>query len=270
MIRSDESTCEPVPLSAVTLIMALEKIKIGTMGFSYKDWVGNFYSEKTPPGKQLAHYVTKFNSIEIDSTFYRIPARSTVRKWAEIAPDGFTFSAKFPKTVTHEGRIEDRVLQAKEFIDTMSEMGDKLGVLLLQFPYSFKPDQRSLLAELLDELPSGPKVSIELRNRNWLTDNLFASLERRSVGFCLVEHPWVPRLNIKTADHIYIRMLGDRNQIKADFSYERIDRTTELNWWSERARDLDQAGGTIYTYFNNHFSGHSPTTASRFRKMIQG
>lgn len=249
--------------------MALKKIKIGTMGFSYSAWNGNFYPEKMSPASRLAHYVTKFNSIEIDSTFYRIPARSTVRKWAETAPAGFTFSAKFPRSVTHEGRIKERIEQARLFVEVMAELGDKLGVLLLQFPYSFRPDQRSLLGELLDELPSIAKVAVELRNRKWLTDNLFISLERRGVGLCLVEHPWVPRLKIQTADHIYIRMLGDRKQIETDFSHEQIDRTEELNWWSETTRELDQAGGTIYTYFNNHFSGHSPTTAAQFQKMSQ-
>lgn len=238
------------------------------MGFSYQDWVDNFYPGGLTATGYLAHYATHFDTVEIDSTFYRIPARTTIQKWAGAVGSDFVFSAKFPRTVTHEGGLSTRIASANQFIEIMSGLGKKLGPLLLQFPYGFFPDQFDLLAALLAHLPRETKIAVELRNRKWLNDRLFDLLSNEGIALCLVEHPWVPRLKVQTADFQYIRLLGDRQQIKADFSHVRFERAEELAYWSRSIKDLSEMGGNIFIYVNNHFTGHSPTTAGRLLNLV--
>lgn len=250
--------------------MANETVLVGTSGFSYKDWLGNFYPQFCPPADFLKFYTSQFKTVEIDSTFYRIPDRTTVEKWKKTVPEGFIFSAKFPQTVTHKGGLSERIETARVFIETMKLLDDKLGPLLLQFPYKFAPDHFDLLSGLLRELPRDVKVVLELRNRKWLQHQiLFEQLREQGIAFCLIDHPWMPRTDIATADLVYLRFLGDRQQIENDFSYIRKDRAEELRWWGELVSRFAQEGKTVFAYFNNHYSGHSPTTARAFQELLE-
>ena len=178
------------------------------MGFSYKDWLGNFYPQFCPEADFLTYYASQFKTVEIDSTFYRIPSEKTVQKWRRSTPDCFIMAAKFPQSVTHEGTTEARIQDALRFTEVMRGLGPKLGPLLLQFPYSFKPDQRPLLENILSAVPGDLRIAVELRNKKWLNDDLFNLLKKYNIALCLVDHPWVPRLIVKTADFSYIRLLG--------------------------------------------------------------
>ena len=247
----------------------LERINIGTSGFSYKDWLGNFYPQFCPPADFLRFYASRFRTVEIDSTFYRIPAESTVRKWADCTGERFTFAAKFPQAVTHEGDLASRLDSRDRFMEVMRLLGEKLGPLLLQFPYSFKPDQAPLLLGLLEGLPSDLQISVELRHKGWLDNEaIFDTFRQRNISFCLIDHPWMPRSRIVTADFVYVRLLGDRKKIESDFSYVRFDREEDLNWWHQLVREYADQGKNIYVYFNNHYTGHSPTSACRLLEML--
>ena len=250
--------------------MLPETIKIGTSGFSYKDWLGNFYPQFCPQSDFLRFYSSQFKTVEIDATFYQIPSETTVKKWSGSTPANFTFTAKFPRIVTHEGTLEERLDNANKFIAVMKTMGTKLGPLLLQFPYSFKPESFAMLEELLVGLSSGVRLSIELRNKQWLKiERLFSLLEKRNIAFCLIDHPWMPKINISTADFQYIRFLGDRKKITNDFSFVRFDRKEELDWWKDIFVDFAVKGKNIFGFFNNHYSGHSPTTANLMIEILE-
>ncbi len=251
--------------------MITNNIQIGTSGFSYKDWLGNFYPQFCPPADFLKFYNSKFKTVELDSTFYRIPTEATVRKWAKISCEKFIFSAKFPNKVTHEGEIESRINNAHHFINVMKNLGPKLGPLLLQFPYSFKPDRESLLSELISELPSDIKIAVELRNKQWLdVDSIFDLFKKRNIAFCLIDHPWMPRKEICTADFHYIRFLGDRKKIDNDFSYVRFSREEDIAWWGDFIAREESLNKKIYAYFNNHYSGHAPSTAYSLIEKLSG
>lgn len=238
------------------------KIHIGTSGFSYKDWLGNFYPQFCPPADFLQFYNSKFKTVELDSTFYRIPTEATIKRWHKVTCEEFIFTAKFPKTVTHEGDIESRISNAIHFIEIMKNLDTKLGPLLLQFPYSFKPDCLSLLIELVESLPDDIKVSVELRNKLWLKiDPIFDLFKKRNIALCQIDHPWMPKLETSTADFNYLRFLGDRKNFESNFSFVRENRKEELSWWSEIIIKEANLGKPVYAYFNNHYSGHSPTTA---------
>ena len=242
--------------------MESSQIHIGCSGFSYKDWLGNFYPQFCPPPDFLTFYSAKFATVEIDSTYYRIPSVETVKKWAKNSCEHFIFCAKFPQAVTHEGDVGARLSSADKFIETMRHLDHKLGVLLLQFPYSFKPEQRDMLIRLLENLPDNLRFSVELRNKAWLTEKaVFELFCQKNIAFCLVDHPWMPKTDTCTADFSYIRFLGDRKLIEDDFSYVRNERKEDLLYWAELMRRHADRGKEIFAFFNNHYSGHAPTTA---------
>ena len=217
----------------------------------------------------MRFYASKFNTVEIDSTFYHIPKEDTVKRWYKVTPDKFLFTAKFPQTVTHEGSLNSRIDNARKFIDVIKNLNSKLGVLLLQFPYSFRPDNKQLLFELIEAIPKDCRISVELRNKKWLEiDELFDLLKKENISFCFIDHPWMPKTFIKTADFIYIRFLGDRKKIENDFSYIRFDRTKELQYWQNIIEEVISEGKDCFGYFNNHYSGHAPTTAMKLLQEI--
>lgn len=245
-------------------------IRIGTSGFSYKDWLGNFYPQFCPQADFLRFYSSRFNTVEIDATFYRIPSPAVVERWCKNTPDNFLFTAKFPKAVTHEGTTEERLDNARRFVETMSGLCEKMGPLLMQFAYSFKPDQFDFLKRLVGMLPNGPRYAIEVRNKAWLNvEPLFDLLREKNIAFCLIDHPWMPRLDIATADFHYLRFLGDRNKIKGDFSYLRDEREDDLRWWRDAIGRIVQADQDLFAFFNNHYSGHSPSTAARMISLLK-
>lgn len=249
--------------------MSLANARIGTSGFSYKDWLGNFYPQFCPPADFLRFYSSVFTTVEIDATFYRMPKPETVERWADQVRDGFIFTAKFPRTVTHEGKQVERLKSAIAFTDVMRCLGDRLGPLLLQYPYSFKPTEFENLRQLLNELPSDLRIALELRNKAWLNEtDLFELLREHNIAFTLIDHPWMPRQEIATADFHYIRFLGDRKQIPDDFSYVRINRDEDLEWWRVVIARLASDGQNLFAYFNNHYSGHSPSTARRMLELL--
>ncbi|UCD63256.1 MAG: DUF72 domain-containing protein [Candidatus Zixiibacteriota bacterium] len=244
-------------------------LRIGTSGFSYRDWLGNFYPQFCPQADFLKFYSSKFTTVEIDASFYRIPSVETVRKWAGVTPEDFVFTAKFPRTVTHEGTLESRREELGRFVEVMKHLGGKLGPLLLQFPYSFKPDRLDDLTAIVESLPPEGRFAVEMRNRKWLEiDSLMTLLSARGIALCLVDHPWMPRFNIKTAPFIYIRFLGDHRKIENDFTYVRSDREDDLHWWRQLVVEYLRDNVNCYIYFNNHYSGHAPTTAARLRELV--
>ena len=244
------------------------RIHIGTSGFSYKDWQGNFYPDFLSARDYLRYYASQFRSVEIDSTFYRIPSAEMVAKWKDATPADFVFAAKFPRMVTHEGDLSERMDSAARFVEVMRLLDTKLGPLLLQFPYSFKPDQRDLLARLIEAMPDDIPVSVELRNKAWLGDELFDLLRRHNRPLCLIDHPWMPRLSVQTGPFQYIRLLGDRKKIENDFSYIRDDREADLGHWQDVISGAAQGGADVFVYVNNHYSGHSPSTARRLLALL--
>ncbi len=246
-----------------------EKIHIGTSGYSYDDWLGNFYPQFCSSKDFLRFYSSIFNTVEIDATFYRIPSVDTVKNWRKVTPPGFIFSAKFPETVTHGGDIDSRISNLKAFMEVMSHLEEKRGPLLLQFPYSFNPAEHyDLLKNLIEHVPEEGKISLEVRNRKWLTPEFYQMLICKKISLCLMDHPWMPKKTAFTGGFAYIRFLGDRKKIESDFSYERVAHEEDLKWWSELMEEFSREKGEVYAYFNNHYSGHSPTTAKRLIEIV--
>jgi uncharacterized protein YecE (DUF72 family) len=244
-------------------------IFLGTQGWSYKSWVGNFYPNKTAPGDYLAEYAKHFRTVEIDSTYYGAPRPDAVKQWYANTPEDFHFTAKFPQAITHEKQLEDAEQETAHFLATMQLLGEKLGPLLIQLPYQFKPDRRPALAAFLDALPRDFHYAVEVRHRGWLTDDLFTLLEQHGVALALADYAYMPRLDRVTTGFTYIRWLGNRKDVPdGEYAETRINRDQDLVRWSDLIARLVEQGVSIWGFANNHYQGHSPTTVRSLMERL--
>ncbi len=243
---------------------------LGTSGWSYADWEGTLYPEALPSASRLAEYVKRYATVEIDSTFYGTPRRSTVRNWREVAPDGFLFAAKFPKEVTHERSLVGAEAETVSFMRTMAELGDRLGPLLLQLPPSFAVEGIGVLEDFLTGLPEGFRYAVEVRHASWLGSDLPEMLREHGAALALIDYPRMPRMEEATAEFSYIRWLGDRREFPAGHTHLKKERDSDLGWWSKVVDRFLREGRTVFAYANNHYQNHSPSTLARFLEIRRG
>lgn len=244
---------------------------LGTSSWNHKDWTGTVYPPGTPGVEYLAHYAKRFRAVEVDATWYAIPAAHTVKRWREITPPGFQFAAKVPKAITHEKQLEGCGGEMKAFLKRMDLLEEKLGPLLLQFPFEFKPDRFEDLDAFLAKLPKGYRWAVEVRNRGWLTEEFYGMLEKRRTALCLVDIAWMPRGDRLTADFAYVRWIGDRKAIEAKtktWGKIVVDRAKDLAWWAPRVRKILTRKLPVYAFFNNHYAGHAPGSADQFAALL--
>ncbi len=234
-------------------------LRIGTSGWSYKDWEGPFYPEGTKPADYLRHYGLVFRTVEVDSTFYALPRESVVRNWAARSPEGFRFAAKFPRDITHEDGGLDRHDLARAFVERMGLLGEKRGPLLLQFPPRFRVDRLPQLAALLTALPPDARYAVEFRHPDWYCDTLLDLLREQGVAWVAGVGPDNPPRRPITTDFVYLRWIGDR-EIEV-FDRVRVERRAELDRWAEWIDKQRRTIREIHGYFNNHYAGHGPASA---------
>lgn len=261
----------------------INNLRVGTSSWSSDDWVGVFYPDGTPPADYLGEYAKHFDTVEIDSTYYRVPSAAMVNNWRERTPAGFLFAAKFPQTITHEKVLTDCVSEVSEFVKVMDLLGDKLGPLLLQFPYFNKkafarPEEFiARLAPFLAVLPADHQYAVEIRNKYWITAPFLDLLRKHKIALALIDHPWMPTIqqltqkhNVVTADFAYIRFLGDRKDIEEKTKHwdrTLVDREREMEIWTPQIHRLLEQRLKVYAYFNNHYAGHAPGSIALFRQV---
>lgn len=178
---------------------------IGTMGFSYKDWVGAFYPPGLSAHDYLSYYSRIFNSVEIDSTFYGTPKVGSVIKWRENSPEDFKICVKVPRSITHEAAlvgVKDEILG---FVQTVENLGDKLGMILIQFPPSFDNSNLQVLDVFLEQLPEGYNFAAEFRHPSWWVDRTADILSKHGVCWAATEYQGVPKEVPLTTDTIFVR-----------------------------------------------------------------
>jgi uncharacterized protein YecE (DUF72 family) len=256
-------------------------LRIGTSAFTAAGWPGSFYPAGMKPAEYLSYYATQFNSVEVDSTFYRTPSRSTVSGWYGKTPPDFIFAAKVPQIITHEKVLLSCEREFEEFIDTMRLLDDKLGPLLLQFPYFKETDfaagdfltrLRSFLKRLKG---TAIRYAIEIRNKAWLDQKFADILREYNIAFVLQDQGWMPRphqlkFDYITADFAYVRLLGDRKGIeKQTKAWDKVivDRSRELRSWVDTCQQIVKRGAPTFVYINNHYAGHAPATVAEFLRL---
>jgi uncharacterized protein YecE (DUF72 family) len=258
----------------------IPNLRLGTSSWSSEDWVGVFYPPGTPPADFLSVYAQHFDTVEVDSTYYRIPSESMVRNWRARTPPGFTFAAKFPQVITHEKVLQNCREELAEFLRVMSLLEDRRGPLLLQFPYFNKKafarpeDFLDRLAPFLEALSGEFTYAVEVRNKYWVNARLLEILRRKKVALALIDHPWMPpiqqlmsKLDVVTAGFTYVRWLGDRKGIEEKTQHWDqviIDRETEMQTWIPLIRQLLKREIQVMGYFNNHYAGFAPGSIELF------
>ena len=246
----------------------MNKVHIGTMGWNYKFWIGDFYPRGLKPQEYLAEYSKNFDTVEVDSTFYRIPYESTVTRWRDQTPTDFLFSAKFPRAITHKKMLVNCEDEVDMFIEKISQLRGKLGPLLLQFPPAFKPEQVYLLSDFLPRLPKGYRFAVEVRNKELLGEKLFSILRENGVALVLSDRPLMSRMETITADFTYIRWEGDRKKVRGTLGKVEVDRTADIKMWAGRIRRFLDVPTEVFGYFSKYYSGHPPTDAKQILKFF--
>jgi len=253
-------------------------LHIGTSGYSYKDWVGPFYPEGLNQRDFLRFYAQEFSTCELNFTYYRIPDARTLEAIAAKTPDRFVFTVKANREMTHER--EDTKRAFAQFVSALDPLiqPEKLGCILVQFPWAFKntPQNRDYLKLCRERLATLPAV-VEFRNREWVTDKTFELLRELDLGFCCVDQPrfrsLIPPIAKATSKVAYVRFHG-RNMAKwwkHDQAWERYDYTyneEELQGWVPKIQKLDSEAEDTYIFANNHWQAQAVDTARQLRMLL--
>jgi uncharacterized protein YecE (DUF72 family) len=216
------------------------KVLVGTSGFAFKEWKGPFYPEELKDDDMLTHYGTKFPTVEINNTFYRLPKESVLEGWASQVPAGFTFSIKASQRITHFARLKEEAASPLQFLLKNTEvMGERLGVILFQCPPNMKKDLPRL-QRFCDLLPPGRRFAFEFRNSEWYSDDVVAELKARNVAMVVSDSEEFQGPMIPTADWGYARLHR--------FDYD--DRA--LGTWARRI--IDEPWKEAYVFFKHDYS----------------
>ena len=242
------------------------KLRIGCSGWSYQDWVGPFYPKNAQPGDYLKLYSNTFNAVEIDATYYRTPSPLMVSNWRKTTPEGFLFTAKFPKKITHELKLRDTQAQLERFYKSMSELREKLGPLLIQLPPSFNQKKdREALETFLGQIDTKYKHAVELRNKSWFKPETYKALQDHNVALAWSENQYASTPPEATTDIAYLRMVGDRSI--TNFGGTQRDQGETMRKWYTALEEKSSLFKQGFIFFNNHFAGFGPGSVNEFRRL---
>jgi uncharacterized protein YecE (DUF72 family) len=244
------------------------RLHVGTMGWSYGFWKGSFYPEGLASKEFLAYYAKRFGTVEVDSTFYRIPRTQSVTDWKAQVPESFMFSLKFPQVITHVKMLKDCEEETNVFLERVALLEEKLGALLLQFPYAFGTKEFPLLRDFLPTLPKKHRYVVEVRNHKLLNHDFYSVLRDNNVVLAWVDSPFMPQISEVTSDFIYVRWVGDRRRVKGTLGRIEVDRTAQINAWAEKLKPFLEEGTEVFGYFSKYYSGYSPSDAEALRGVI--
>jgi uncharacterized protein YecE (DUF72 family) len=230
------------------------RFHIGTSGYNYPEWRGSFYPEKFPTSKMLAYYAERFSTVEVNYTFYRMPTAALLGGWAATTPDGFTFTLKAPRRITHDSKLQRCEDLTRTFCKTAEALGSKLGILLFQLPPTFKRDDR-LLQEFADVLPEGTRAAFEFRHPSWHDAAVFDVLRVRNLALCIADSEKMSTPVETTADYAYFRL--------RDEGYQDAD----LQRWASIVSGLPGARDA-YVYFKHEEAGKGPVFADKLRTEL--
>ncbi len=187
-----------------------------------------------------------------------------------VRVSAFVVDIQNSQEITHEKTLAGCAREAGAFVSTMSDLGDRMGPLLLQLPPSFTVEGMGVLEDFLDCLPGGARYAVEVRHRSWLGSDLAAMLRERGIALTLIDYPRMPRTEEATADFSYVRWLGNRREFSSGHTHLKKERDDDLRWWADLVGRFLEEGKTVFAYANNHYQNHSPSTLERFLEIRRG
>jgi uncharacterized protein YecE (DUF72 family) len=223
---------------------------VGTSGYNYPEWRGSFYPEKFPTSKMLPYYSERFNSVEVNYTFYRVPTAALLDGWANQTPENFVFTLKAPRRITHDSKLRRCEELTQNFCRTARALGPKLGVLLFQLPPTFKRDD-AVLNDFLELVPEGTRAAFEFRHPSWHDPTVFDLLRTHDIALCIADSEKMSTPVVATASYTYFRL--------RDEGYQPAD----VVKWAETVRDAS-GSRDAFVYFKHEEEGKGPA----FAKML--
>lgn len=252
-------------------------VVVGTSGYSFADWVGNFYPPGTRKGDMLTEYSKHFAVVEVNSTYYRIPHPIVLRRMEEKTPDGFEFVIKANQEMTHKQSKDPALYRSfKEAIQPIVEAG-KFSGIIAQFPWGFKhtPENRAHVGFLKEQFAEDP-LFVEFRNSSWISEEIFERLRRAGIGYCSVDEPelrgLVPPVARVTADQGYVRLHGRNAKTwwgrGGGDRYDYLYTEDELREWIGKIKDMSQKARKTFVFFNNCHAGQAASNARLMQELL--
>jgi uncharacterized protein YecE (DUF72 family) len=229
------------------------KLHVGTSGYSYKEWKGNFYPKDLAAGEMLGYYATKLHAVEINNTFYRLPRANVVESWSKQVPEDFRFAIKASRRITHIKRLKNTMDETEYLIRTTSALGDRLGVILFQLPPNLPKDVARLRA-FLDLLPLGTRAAFEFRHPSWFDEDVYECLRGEDCAICIAD----------TEENSDTEIIAT-----ASWGYLRLRKPTyrkpELLKWLQAIGS--QTWEEAFVFFKHEDEGAGPKQAARFIEL---
>ena len=233
--------------------------RIGTSGYQYDHWRNVFYPEDLPKKEWFSFYAQRFDTVEINNTFYNLPKAETFDNWKKAAPEGFRYVLKFSRYGSHIKRLKDPEASIGQFMDRARHLGDTLAAVLVQVPPKWKPAP-DRLAAFFAAAPSDTRWAFEVRDPRWLTDDIFNILRDNNVALCI--HDIIPdHPHVTTADWVYLRFHGDH--YAGSYSDE------ELSGTAATIKEHLAEGRDVMTFFNNDAEGYAAKNAATLKDMVR-
>jgi uncharacterized protein YecE (DUF72 family) len=238
-------------------------VRIGCSGWNYQSWRETFYPPRTPASRWLEHYSRVFDTVEVNSTFYRLAKREAVARWVTQVPPGFVFAVKSSQYLTHMKRLTDMERGVERLYEPLAPLIEAglLGPVLWQLPERFRRDDERL-AYALDRLPPG-RHAFEFRHATWFHPDVYALLRERNVAFVIAHRKGYEFPDdVVTADFTFLRFHHGERGRRGNYS------ATELDEWAAKIRDLERQELDVFAYFNNDWEEFAPGNAVGLRKRV--
>jgi uncharacterized protein YecE (DUF72 family) len=235
---------------------------VGTSGWQYAHWRRVFYPAKLPQSRWLPFFAERFQTVEVNNTFYNLPEKSVFEQWSANTPDDFVFALKMSRYLTHMKRLHDPIEPVRRFMERAEALGTKLGPVLLQLPPRFRADAQ-LLDEALGVFGPSVRVAVEFRDESWFTSEIQAVLERHRAALCIADSPRRRQPLWRTAEWGFVRLHEGDGRDAPGYEREALER------WASRVAATWDAGADVFAYFNNDAAGYAIRDAILFAELAR-
>lgn len=237
------------------------QIYVGTSGWHYGHWKGPFYAVDLPEAEMLPFYAARFRTVEINNTFYRLPAAETFSQWRKATPEGFVFAVKASRYLTHMKKLKDPQEPLALLLEHASALGEKLGPILFQLPPRWRCNPQRL-QDFLAALPAGHRYAFEFRDESWFDRRVCDALAEAGVAFCIFELAGLQSPREVTADFVYVRLHGPGGAYQGEYG------NSGLAPWAAAISAWARQGKDVYCYFDNDQAGYAARDAPRLQAMV--
>jgi uncharacterized protein YecE (DUF72 family) len=238
-----------------------QDIRIGTSGWHYRHWEELFYPPNVKPKRYLEYYCTRFDAVEINGSFYRLPKPENLKEWRETVPEGFEFAMKASRFLTHMKKLHEPEEPIDRLLSVAKHLGPKLGPILFQLPPWWQVNIERL-EKFLSLLPTTFQYAIEFREPSWNQPAVYRLLEKFRIGFCIYELAGYRSPEIVTSKLVYVRLHGPAKAYSGNYS-RRV-----LEGWADKALKWAEQGHVVKIYFDNDQSAFAPNNAMTLRGLL--